>query len=401
MPNRLAIRPRSAKYKAFRLLAAMERPFRKRPPLDAQYLRSIRNFLLLQYDTPLGSAVHATPLFAAIRKVLPDAYICVAASPMAASVYAHNPHINSCTVTADPMRDFFGALRDVHRIYEQLPPGEVCIATTLGNQRSRLAFLAAMTGRAVRVGYIVAKPMFDFPLAYHFGVSQIDANLEILRTLGHTATALEPQVFFTSQDREHAGRLLRAADPSEERTRIAFVTQNSGGQPNQWREQRFQQVIDTLAAHYDAEPIFVGGAKESARIERLRAGLRQQGSNLAGKTTVPQLAAVLSQCDLAVSLDTGTFHVARAVGLPGAVIAPGWQNPIEWLPLGHSKYRVLWNGPTRKDPAQPYLDEISVEQVLAAANDLLTHFPPSQTARAARTATGLNLHAAERLEAHG
>ena len=143
------------------------------------------------------------------------------------------------------------------------------------------------------------------------------------------------------------------------------------------------------------------GAKESARIERLRTGLQQQGSNLAGKTTVPQLAAVLSQCDLAVSLDTGTFHVARAVGLPGAVIAPGWQDPIEWLPQNHPKYRVLWNGPTPENPAQPYLDEVSVEEVLAAANDLLTHYPPSQATRAERIAAALNPHAAEPWEAHG
>ena len=390
-----------AKLFFYSTLAAIERPLRSRPSLRVEDLRGIRNFLFLQYDTPLGSAVHATPLFAALRTALPDAQIALAASPMAASVCAHNPHINSCTVTADPMHDFFGALRDVHRIYEQLPAGEVCIATTLGNQRSRLAFLAALTGRAVRVGYMLATPMFDFPLEYHFGISQIDANLEILRTLGHAAYAQEPQVFFTSQDREHAGRLLRAADPSDERARIVFVTQNSGGQPNQWREQRFQQVIDTLATQCDAEPIFVGGAKESARIERLRAGLRQQGSNLAGKTTVPQLAAVLSQCDLVVSLDTGTFHVARAVGLPGSVIAPGWQDPIEWLPQNHPRYRVLWNGPTPENPAQPYLDEISVEQVLAAANDLLVHFPPSQAARTERMAAALSANAAEPVEAHG
>ncbi len=390
-----------AKLAFYSTLAVMERPFRKRPSRGVVDLSGIRNFLFLQYDTPLGSAVHATPLFAALRTALPDAHIVLAASPMAASVCAHNPHINSCTVTANPMHDFFGALRDVHRIYGQLPPGEVCIATTLGNQRSRLAFLAAMAGRAVRVGYMLATPMFDLPLAYSFGLSQIDANLEILRVLGHTVVASEPKIFYTNRDHKYAEALLRIVDPSEAQTRIAFVTQNSGGQPNQWRAERFQQVIDSLIEQHDAVPIFLGAAKEAERIEHLRTGLRKQGSNLAGKTTVPQLAAVLSQCDLTVSLDTGTFHVARAVGLPGVVIAPGWQDPIEWMPLGHSKYRVLWNGPTPENPAQPYLDEVSVEDVLAATNDWLANYPPSQTARAERTAAALNPHAAKPWEAHG
>jgi len=404
MPNRLAIPTRSAKYKAFRLLAAMERPFRKRPPLDAQYLRSIRNFFFLQYDTPLGSAVHATPLFAAIRKVLPDAYICVAASPMAASVLRKNPSIDRCIVTPDPWQDFYGAMRTVQQMIRQLSSssrsGPICLATTLGNQRSRLALLAMLAGKAVRAGYILACPLYDLPLTIHSDRSQIESNLDILRVLGHDVSAVEPRVYFGKEDADYAAEALALFSGVETKPRIVYITQNSGGQPNQWRIERFQHVICALSQIFDAPPIFVGSAQEVKKIGRLQELLLEKGINLAGNT-IPQLAALLAQCDAVISLDTGTFHVARAVGLPGAVIAPGWQNPIEWLPLGHSKYRVLWNGPTRKDPAQPYLDEVSVEQVLAAANDLLTHFPPSQTARAARTATGLNLHAAERLEAHG
>jgi ADP-heptose:LPS heptosyltransferase len=358
-----------AKLAIFSMLSALERSFRSRPSLHVERLSEIRNFLFLQWDTPLGSAVHATPVFAALRAAVPDAQIALAASPLAASVCTHNPHINFCTVIANPMRDFWGAVRDVRRIREKMPAGEVCIATTVGNQRSRIALLAAITGQAVRVGYTLASPIFDLPLHFRHGISQIDANLEILRVLGHTVAASEPSVFFTGHDRKHAERLLRAADASEARTRIACITQNSGGQPNQWREERFQQVIDTLTAQYDAVPIFLGGANEAGRIE--------------------QLGAVLSQCDLAVGLDTGTFHVARAVGLPGVVVAPGWQDPVEWLPVGRADYRVLWNGPTQRNPAQPYLDEISVDEVLAAATSLLASYPPHAKQRAARMAASL------------
>ncbi|MHB1960032.1 MAG: glycosyltransferase family 9 protein [Acidobacteriaceae bacterium] len=71
------------------------------------------------------------------------------------------------------------------------------------------------------------------------------------------------------------------------------------------------------------------------------------GISLARKTAVATLAALLAQCDLIVSLDTGTFHVARAVGLPSVVIAPAWQSPLEWLPVASERYRVL------RRPASP------------------------------------------------
>ncbi len=368
----------------FRAMAGLERPFRSRPSLAPDSLRSIRNFLFLQYDKPLGSAVHSTPLFEAIRNTIPNAHISVAASPMAASVLVHNPYIDSCVVTLDPWQDFRGAVRAVRQIVRLLPPGPICLATTLGNQRSRLAFLAMLAGKTVRTGYMLATPLFDLPLIFRAQYSQIEANLDILRILGHNVTAPEPRIFFDRDDVEYAIAALSQTSGDETKPRIVYVTQNSGAQPNQWRSERFQQVIDTLTRTFDSPPIFVGSAQEAQNIDALRQSLQQKGISLAGTTTIPQLAAVLALCDAVVSLDTGSFHVARAVQLPGVVIAPGWQNPIEWLPISQANYRVLWGGPIPEETADRFIDEITVEQVIGATEELLSIYPPSISARRAR-----------------
>ena len=133
-----------------------------------------------------------------------------------------------------------------------------------------------------------------------------------------------------------------------------------------------------------AIPIFVGTEKDAAPIEELRKDLPEKGISLAGKTTIAELAALLAQCDLIVSLDTGTFHVARAVGLPGVVIAPAWQSPLEWLPVQSERYRVL-RGPSIRDIPPDYsIDEISVEQVCDAAQSLLEKYPADPAQRASR-----------------
>lgn len=359
-------------------------------------LPQIHNFLFLQYDTPLGSAVHATPLFEALKQAIPGAHITVAASPMAASVLGNNPFLDRCSVIPNPFTSPVKAAWETMQLARSMPPGPRCIITTIGNQRTRLAMLAIVAGKAVRVGYTLASGLYDLALDFHPARGQIEGNLDILRSLGHDVVFHEPRVFFTQDDADAATRMLYEGNCNSASLRIAFVTQNSGGQPNRWRKECFAQVTSALSRNRHAVPVFLGTPGDAAAIESLRRSLPidiDQGISLAGKTTVPQLAAVLAQCDLAVSLDTGTFHVARAVGLPGVVIAPAWQSALEWLPVDHARYRVL-QGPRIAKPESAYfIEEITVRQVIEAAEDLLARFPISGQARRQRLENSLALPA--------
>lgn len=347
-------------------------------------LAEIDNFLVLQYESAIGSIVHATPLFEALKRALPDCHITVAASSIAASVLHSNPYIDRCLVTPSPFKDFSVTEHAVRALLESTPAGARCVITTIGNQRTRLAFLSLLAGSAVRVGYTLAPELYDVPLVFEPERGQIEGNLDIVRSLGHPVDLCEPRIFFSQQDVATAEEWLASlATPAA--PRIIFVTQNSGGQKNQWSPTRFQQVIAGLSSAAGAFPVFVGTEKDAVPIDNLRKDLPEKGISLAGKTTIAELAALLAQCDLIVSLDTGTFHVARAVGLPGVVIAPAWQSPLEWLPVRSDPYRVLRGSSIQDIPADYCIDEISVEQVCAAAQSLLADYPVDAAERASRT----------------
>jgi hypothetical protein len=75
------------------------------------------------------------------------------------------------------------------------------------------------------------------------------------------------------------------------------------------------------------------------------------------------------------------MHVGRAVGTPMVVIGPSWQRPIGWLPLGLPQVRIL-RGPDRTDIPKDYrLDEVHSADVIAALEDLLSAYPPSEAGR--------------------
>lgn len=378
--------PRSRwKTAAFRMTANFMRLLHGGSRFSRAELAEIRNFLVLQYEFPLGSIVHATPLFEALKRALPDCHIVVAASPVAAEVLHSSPYIDQCVVTPSPFENFLGSVRSVRALLELVPDGARCVITTIGNQRTGLAFLSLLAGSAVRVGYTLAPELYDVPLVFDPARGQIEGNLDIVRSLGHPAPLYEPRVFFARQDAERASQWLASLTIDATVPRIVFVTQNSGGQRNQWSPGRFQSMISNVSSATGAVPIFVGTEKDAKPIDDLRKDLSEKGISLAGKTTIAELAALLAQCDLIVSLDTGTFHVARAVGLPGVVIAPAWQSPLEWLPVQSQQYCVLRGPSIQAIPPNYFIDEISVEQVGETAQHLLKQYPADSSQRASRT----------------
>ena len=70
------------------------------------------------------------------------------------------------------------------------------------------------------------------------------------------------------------------------------------------------------------------------------------------------------------------MHLARAMRTPLVVIAPAWSPPVEWLPLGNPRARILKNLDMATAPPDYIIDEVSAEQAQAALRDLLTCFPP-------------------------
>ncbi len=60
-----------------------------------------------------------------------------------------------------------------------------------------------------------------------------------------------------------------------------------------------------------------------------------QACNLAGRTSIGVLAALIEQCDLFISNDTGPAHIADALDTPSITLF-GPVEPRRWASLNHS-----------------------------------------------------------------
>jgi len=126
------------------------------------------------------------------------------------------------------------------------------------------------------------------------------------------------QLLFTvpTEATTYANQLLGEAKFTNNGPLIAIQAGASQGK-RQWAPARFVQLITRLVNNYNARVVMVGTKKELSIIEPIKAGCNSDNVFVAaGRTNIPQLAALLKESDLLVTGDTGTMHVSVAVGTP-------------------------------------------------------------------------------------
>ena len=357
-----------------------------RPVADARV--PVTSVLILEYMLPLGSCLHMTPVYEALRR-RSDLHITVATRGLALALLRHSPHIDDLIETPDPLTDLSGAVRSLRKQLRQRGLDPQACLTGVPDQRTRIALLGAGACRSWRGGFTVLSSLYQRPLTIDARRSQIANNLRLAAMLGCEGPLLEPRVFYTQADADHARGLLAPARASG-RPSLIVVSQTSSGQRTGWRMDRFAQVLRHAHTQLGYEPVLVGTAADQPAVEQLQQAAGGIGRSLTGQTSVTQLAALVALGDLGVTLDTGTMHMMRAVGLPMAVLGPSWQKPHEWLPLGKPNVRIL-RGEDRSDiPPDYQLDEITAEAVSAATDDLSALYPADESAREQRLARNLS-----------
>ncbi len=373
---------------SFRAMRFMSRFLAGARPYPSD-LRGIRHFLFLEYTSALGSNVHASPMFEALKRAVPDAVTMVACTRMGFDVFRHNPFIDFLAETPKPSTQIIQAIASLRKHLRMTGFVPEIVITSHGNNPRGVALLSLAAGAAIRYGHTFAPELYDFVLRYDRERCLIDNQLNVIQGLGYPGLDLEPLVAFGPDDLEHAQGLLDPLETGNDIPRVAFITQTSPTQRKSWPDDRFVSVANHLADAHRACAVFVGTANEVQGIEAIRRNIQSRSVSLAGKTTISQLAAVLSLCDYAVTLDTGNMHIGRSVGLPMVILAPAWQPVIEWLPLGRDRYRIFKGADIPKAPPDYVMDEMGSDEVIAALDDLFVRYPASSKSREQRIARSL------------
>ncbi len=159
----------------------------------------------------------------------------------------------------------------------------------------------------------------NFRLLSALGIKRIPSLDELARSYGLTKLPPLPERL----------KILLARD----RFNLILHPGSAGNAP-EWPESRFKELIGMLpVARYNL--ILTGGESEAARLKSLSTEFPGV-VNLMGKTTLPEIIALIGATQGFVSASTGPAHIAAALGKKVvALFSPRPPvHPGRWAPLG-------------------------------------------------------------------
>jgi asparagine synthase (glutamine-hydrolysing) len=145
-----------------------------------------------------------------------------------------------------------------------------------------------------------------------------------------------------------------------------------------WPLERFREAVARLIDEFDVWPVVFGGREDREIGDRLIDNWGR-GYNAAGALGLRPAAAALKRCALFLGNDTGTMHMAAAVGVPCVAVFSSRERPGVWFPHGDN-HRVFRSQIDCEgcglvecvERANECLKRISTDEVLEACREILS-----------------------------
>jgi heptosyltransferase-3 len=329
-----------------------------------------------------------TPMLSGLRRSLPGAEITLLLWPNASASWL--PVIETGQSMFDDILwdDAFGAYSGAigFRNYVRLLKKRRFDAAISLHGGSRTGLAWRLAGIPIRIGNVRR----EISLLFNHNHNQrrrtpdrheVEYDFDLARPLG--VDGKPGRMFWPigDNDRREAASLLDAAGRVKGRPYIV-INPTHGGSSRSWPGSRFADTARELSIETGAHILLIGGPEHIAANQIVAAAIGGGVLNLTGATTLSALAAVCESAMLHISVDTGTMHLAAAMGTPCVAIFPlaeFWDQRVRWQPW-MTERRVV--GPTiRCSDCLPQkckrtqttcIDSISVDEVVSASKDLIS-----------------------------
>jgi heptosyltransferase-2 len=266
----------------------------------------------------IGDAVMTTPAIGVIREYFPDAEITVLANPLVSQLFASHDWVDR-VITFDRNGLHKGALGRI-RLAAELRRERFDLAIILPNSLDS-ALIPWLAGIPVRLGKtgdartLLLNRRFPKELQPS-GIHQTQNYLAILRHFGIIGSEKAQLLITTdSEDQEMAARLAAAGITADDFV-LGINPGATYGSAKRWYPERFAAVARIVAQNIGAKIVITGGPGETAIAADIEKELAGNCLNLAGRTSVRQLMALMKRCNLLITNDSGPMHLAAAFNVP-------------------------------------------------------------------------------------
>ncbi len=305
----------------------LQRRGRSYPAMDAQSFQP-RRMLVIRLDL-IGDLVLSLTAIQALKRTYPGAEIDLLAVPSSAKVIANDPDVAN-VIAYDPniwrRPKALGQLknwREAMALRRRLQSRRYDLALSVSGPWA--AVIAALSGAKRTVGFaqegypgLLTDPVPGRHWAPGDHKHEVDYCLELAKAAGAVPTDEDrvPKLAVSAEAEKEVEGLLQKLELREGKPLIACHVSANNGQSKRWPVPYWAILLDRLIAEDGANVLLTGAPNDLPLITEITQRMQQQPFNLAGKTSLSQLAALLQRADLLLTGDSGPMHIAAAVGTP-------------------------------------------------------------------------------------
>jgi heptosyltransferase-2 len=264
----------------------------------------------------LGDVVLTTPLLAALRAVARPRRLTVVVRPDAVPLVAHHPMVDAVVVDdkrgAD--RGFGGAVATARRLRRL----RIDIAVA-AHKSLRTAVVLALAGVRRRIGFAGAPGAWLYTRRVVRDVRrhEVERILGLITGIGAAVDDyVAPPSLRAGPAGEAAAARLLARHGVDDGRPLYGLCPGSVWATKRWRPEGFAAVARGLAGREGAAVLVLGGAADEATAAAVARGAGAGVIDLAGRTDLDTLIALMARLRAVVTNDSAPMHVAAASGVP-------------------------------------------------------------------------------------
>jgi heptosyltransferase-2 len=274
-------------------------------------LEALRRILVIRLSS-IGDILLTTPVLRLLREHCPEAQVDFLVKAAYQDLVRAHPGVDRL-VLFDDRQTLWQTLRILRRTrYDMV----LDLHRTL---RSRLLY----GGLSARHKLAYGKRTLRRALLVHLGWNTLQAMTSVpelyaipLRRLGITEALPDMEMHLEPGGQEAMRAYLARVFPDGLRRPLLALAPGARWPTKRWPVERFATVAQALAEAHRAAVVILGGDEDVSLAQELCRSLSVPVLDSTGKLSLMQTAALLQQCRLLLSNDSGLMHMATALKVP-------------------------------------------------------------------------------------
>lgn len=272
--------------------------------------------ILVRMPNWIGDLILATPVLTDLRNAFPKASITAMCRAPLCELLKEDQAIDELFCFTRPPNDF--VRRQERDIIAKIQAGKYDVGILTTNSfSSAWWFWQGKVKR--RIGYAAHFRRFLLNEPLQFAKQEehlVYSYKRLLQPLGVPVSETAPRLFVTDTEVEESKRLLYREGYVKGKKLIGINPGATYGSAKCWPPERFRALAMRLLLETDAHIVFFGDATTRALVKEIVQGLPEKVMDLAGVTSLRELACIIKDCNVLVTNDSGPMHIGAAFGVP-------------------------------------------------------------------------------------